>query len=111
MTVDTALQAVAESGDDRYGVLLQHGTLEIGFYAPQDADPQTPHDRDEVYIVHRGGGTFEIGDSKTAFEAGEILFVPAGTEHRFRNFSGDFGAWVVFCGPSLEKNQREKAGQ
>jgi hypothetical protein len=25
--------------------------------------------------------------------------VPAGVEHRFEEFSGDFGTWVIFYGP------------
>ncbi len=99
MTVETALQAVAESGDERYGVLLEHGTLEIGFYAPIGTDPQTPHDQDEVYVVHAGSGKFLLGDIEQVFEPGDVLFVPAGAEHRFQDFTDDFGAWVVFYGP------------
>lgn len=99
MTVDTALQAVAASDDGRYGVLLEHGTLEVGFYAPQEVDPQSPHDQDEVYVVHLGSGTFVIADGEQEFGPGDVLFVPAGIEHRFRDFTEDFGAWVVFFGP------------
>jgi hypothetical protein len=29
-----------------------------------------------------------------------VLFVPAGMDHRFVNFSGDFAAWVIFYGPA-----------
>ena len=32
-------------------------------------------------------------------ETGEALFVPAGVEHRFEDFTDDFAAWVVFYGP------------
>ncbi len=99
MTVDTALQAVAASGDERYGVLLEHGTLEIGFYAPSSIDPQAPHDQDEVYVVHSGSGKFILGDIEQNFESGHVLFVPAGVEHHFQDFTDDFGAWVVFYGP------------
>jgi uncharacterized protein YjlB len=28
-----------------------------------------------------------------------VLFVPAGTTHRFEDFSADFATWVVFWGP------------
>jgi hypothetical protein len=28
-----------------------------------------------------------------------MLFVPAGVEHRFEDFSDDFAVWVVFWGP------------
>lgn len=99
MTIDTALQAVAASGDERYGVLLEHGSLEIGFYAPSGTDPQTPHDQDEVYVVHSGSGKFLHEDATRDFKPGDVLFVPAGAEHRFQEFTEDFGAWVVFYGP------------
>ena len=100
MTVDTALQAVAASGDERYGVLLEHGSLEIGYYAPSGTDPQTPHDQDEVYVVHSGSGKFLLAGTAQEFEPGDVLFVPAGVEHRFQDFTDDFGAWVVFYGPT-----------
>ncbi|MFQ5609998.1 MAG: cupin domain-containing protein [Woeseiaceae bacterium] len=99
MTVERAMQAIAESQADRYGVLLRHGTLEIGMYAPRGTDPQSPHDQDEVYIVHAGSGSFQLADERLPFDAGDALFVPAGAEHRFVDFTDDFAAWVVFYGP------------
>ena len=99
MTVSAALDAVRDSDDGVYGILLERGTLEIGFYKPDGNDPQQPHDRDEVYIVQAGTGTFVCGDARTPFEAGEALFVPAGVVHRFEDFSDDFQTWVMFYGP------------
>ncbi|MDX1509156.1 MAG: cupin domain-containing protein [Woeseiaceae bacterium] len=99
MTVKRALQAVAASDSQRYGVLLRHGTLEVGMYAPRGSDPQSPHEQDEVYVVQSGSGVFELGDDELEFEAGDALFVPAGVEHRFRDFGEDFAAWVIFYGP------------
>ena len=43
--------------------------------------------------------TLVCGEERQAFEPGEALFVPAGVEHRFVDFSEDFSAWVVFYGP------------
>ena len=100
MTRDAALEAVRESDDGLYGVLLQRGTLEIGLYAPHGRDVQEPHEQDEVYIVQSGRGFFVNGDTRRPFEAGEALFVPAGVAHRFEDFSDDFTAWVVFYGPA-----------
>ena len=100
MTVDAALAAARKSDDGLYGVLLQHGTLEIGFYSPKGSDEQEPHEQDEVYIVQSGRGFFVNGDTRRPFETGEALFVPAGVEHRFEDFSDDFTAWVVFYGPA-----------
>jgi ubiquinone/menaquinone biosynthesis C-methylase UbiE len=33
------------------------------------------------------------------FESGDLLFVAAGTEHRFEDFTKDLAVWVVFYGP------------
>jgi len=98
-TVENALRITAESERPIYGVLLEHGTLELGFYKPVGSDPQTPHDQDEIYIVQSGSGYFVHGDNREPFEPGEALFVPAGDTHRFEDFSDDFAAWVVFYGP------------
>ena len=34
------------------------------------------------------------------FGPGDVLFVPARSEHRFEDFSDDLGLWVVFWGPA-----------
>ena len=103
-TVEKALQLVAESEDRAYGVLLRHGTMELGFYKPDGTDPQQPHDQDEIYVVQSGSGVFVCGDASTPFEPGEALFVPAGVIHRFEDFTDDFAAWVVFYGPEGGEN-------
>lgn len=98
-TVQAALRAIASSDDRVYGILLEHGTLELGFYRPVKVDSQQPHERDEVYIVQSGKGHFVLGTTRQPFESGDALFVPAGVEHRFEDFSDDFAAWVMFYGP------------
>lgn len=99
MTNRAALAAVQAAADGVYGLLLQHGSLEIGFYKPRGTDTQEPHAQDEVYIVQSGHGQFVVGEERRDFEAGEALFVPAGVVHRFEQFSDDFAAWVIFYGP------------
>ena len=79
---------------------LRYGSLEVRYYAPRETDPQTPHDRDEVYIVASGRGFFVRGAERVAFEPGDMLFVPAQVEHRFEDFSPDFATWVLFYGPA-----------
>ena len=34
-----------------------------------------------------------------AVKAGDVLFVRAGAEHRFYDFTPDFETWVIFWGP------------
>jgi mannose-6-phosphate isomerase-like protein (cupin superfamily) len=84
---------------DQYDVLIRHGTMTLGFYAPRGVDDQTPHTRDEVYVVMEGSGWFRNGPERHRFNKGDVLFVPAGVEHRFEEFSSDLALWVVFYGP------------
>ena len=85
--------------EERWAVAFTHGTLEVGLYAPRGTDPQQPHDRDEVYVVMQGQGTFAVEGERFEFGPGDVLFVPAKARHRFEDFTQDFAAWVVFYGP------------
>ncbi|MBN8890041.1 MAG: cupin [Acetobacteraceae bacterium SCN 69-10] len=80
-------------------LLLAHGSLELRWYAPQGEDRQAPHSRDEVYVVASGSGWFRRGEERFRFAPGDALFVAAGVAHRFEDFTGDFGTWVMFYGP------------
>jgi len=79
--------------------IFGHGTLELRWYAPRGQDTQTPHDRDEVYAVVSGHGTFLCNGVRAPFGPGDLLFAPAGAEHRFEAFSDDLAVWVIFYGP------------
>ena len=98
MTVGNALEALGRS-DEPFVELFRHGTLSVEYYRPESVDRQSPHTRDEVYVVASGSGWFVNGDDRHAFETGEVLFVPAGMEHRFVDFTDDFATWVFFWGP------------
>jgi mannose-6-phosphate isomerase-like protein (cupin superfamily) len=80
--------------------VFQHGTLEVEWYAPVGADRQTPHDRDEVYVVARGSADFFDGEQDRRVEPGAFIFVAAGRDHRFVECSDDFAVWVFFYGPA-----------
>lgn len=94
-----AIKRVLHSDKKRWASLFQHGTLEVEIYAPRGSDPQTPHKKNEVYVVAQGNGEFVLEGKRVRFSAGDLLFVPAGAEHRFENFTDDFYAWVIFYGP------------
>ena len=84
--------------------VFAHGTLSLEFYAPRGTDEQRTHTRDELYVIASGSGSFKNGDVRHRFAAGDALFVPAGTVHRFEDFSDDFGTWVMFYGPAGGEN-------
>ncbi len=88
-----------QDAPDAFATVLRQGSLQVGLYAPSGVDPQTPHTRDELYVVMRGAGWFVNGDVREPFGPGDILHVPAGVEHRFEEFTDDFATWVVFYGP------------
>jgi mannose-6-phosphate isomerase-like protein (cupin superfamily) len=78
--------------------LFQHGDANLLLFVPKDQDTQVKHERDELYVIQSGQGIFKRGGETVRFEAGDVLFVAAGMEHRFASFSGDFRAWVLFFG-------------
>jgi len=96
---DDALTQLPAPPAEQYAILFRHGTLTAGVYAPRGIDDQTPHTRDEVYVVVRGTGTFVNGAARRTLAPGDLLFVPAHVEHRFEDFSNDLAVWVLFYGP------------
>jgi mannose-6-phosphate isomerase-like protein (cupin superfamily) len=78
---------------------IRHGTMRVGVYSPALTDPQGPHDQDEIYIVISGSGIFVNAGERRSFRPGDLIFVEAGAQHRFEEFSADFATWVVFWGP------------
>ena len=79
-------------------LMLQHGTMQLEYYAPKLIDNQTPHQQDEIYVIASGHAIFYRGDKMGNCRKGDVLFVPATMEHRFENFSEDFATWVIFYG-------------
>jgi len=87
-------------GGERYALAFAHGSMSVGFYAPVGVDPQQPHQRDELYIIHAGTGEIVVAGVRHAFVPGDVFFVGSGVEHRFEKFSAEFSAWVIFWGPA-----------
>lgn len=80
-------------------LIAERGELELHYYTPNGGDTQSPHTRDEIYFVIAGTGAFLCDGERMPFGPGDAVFAPAGTEHRFEDFSDDFAVWVVFYGP------------
>jgi mannose-6-phosphate isomerase-like protein (cupin superfamily) len=98
ITISKALAALPGPHQEQSALLFSHGTLQVKVYAPRGHDPQQPHTRDEIYVVIAGRGTFFNGETRHLFQPGDVLFVAAGVEHRFEQFSDDFATWVFFYG-------------
>lgn len=99
VTASEALESLPGEGGEYFVKILKHGSMELEVYAPKGEDLQKPHTRDELYFVVSGSGEFVNGPERHPFGPGDALFVPAGVEHRFEDFTEDFVTWVVFYGP------------
>jgi mannose-6-phosphate isomerase-like protein (cupin superfamily) len=97
--LESAIGALPKAPAEQYTIVYRHGTFEAGLYAPRGMDEQTPHTRDEAYVVVKGSGQFVCGDARREFVPGALLFVPAGMTHRFERFTSDLTVWVIFYGP------------
>jgi mannose-6-phosphate isomerase-like protein (cupin superfamily) len=103
--IDSRTWTIAEAGAElarsgaEFVTLFRQGTLEVEIYRPGVVDRQKPHNKDELYVVIAGTGTFVHGGQRTVFHEGDALFVRAGVPHRFEDFSPDFATWVFFYGP------------
>ncbi len=103
-----ALASLPGPKGERFAEVFSHGTLSMEIYAPRGSDPQSPHTRDEIYVVAQGRGEFINGPGRQPFGPGDLLFVPAGIEHRFVNFSDDLAVWVIFYGPEGVESSHQK---
>lgn len=93
-----ALQQLHTETANTWQGLFKRGSLEIEIYQPRGHDPQQPHWCDEIYFVISGTGFFRNGNERNAFKPGDVMFVPAGVDHRFEDFSEDFATWAILLG-------------
>ncbi len=98
VTLSEAMQRLTQHGE-RFAPVFARGSLEVELYHPLGRDHQTPHDRDELYVVVTGAGRYRCAGTCTPFGPGALLFAAAGVPHRFEDFGDDLVLWVVFFGP------------
>jgi len=101
MHIADALARIPGPAGERAATVLRRGTLEVKLSArPLRPNRQTPHSQDEIYVIVSGRGILFHDGKRDPFETGDCLFVAAGTEHCFEDFSDDLAVWVIFYGPS-----------
>lgn len=98
ITVQQALDSLRLHEGKTFLELFRHGATSVEIYQPVGHDPQQPHAQDEIYVIISGHGIFQDGEEKYPFGPGDLIFIPAGKEHRFLEFSADFKTWVIFFG-------------
>lgn len=98
-TLADAEAGLPELPERQWNQVIANGSMYAGLYAPRGTDDQKPHQKDELYAVVSGTGTFRRGEETRPFGPGDLIFVPAEMEHRFESFSDDFAVWAIFWGP------------
>lgn len=93
------LSAETRASGKRFHEFLRVDAMSCGMYVLPGGgeDDQTPHVEDEIYVVHRGTGKIQIGDTDHDVKPGDVIFVAADVEHRFHDFSEDLELLVVFA--------------
>ncbi len=109
LSITGSLTHVPTADGKRFATVFQHGALSVEIYAPRGSDQQTPHTRDEIYFVAAGNGEYVCGDTRNKFGPTDLLFVAAGIEHRFENFTDDLAVWVLFYGPEGGERSSEQS--
>ena len=95
----TRLLSGHDLSEEPYLEFLRVPSLSVGLYVlPAGAmDPQQPHTEDEVYHVVSGRGRIKVGAEDRAVEAGTVVFVEAGVDHRFHAIAEDLTVLVFFA--------------
>ncbi len=111
VSLEQALAKLPGPSGERSVPLFRHGTLLVKLYAPQSHDPQTPHSRDEAYVVAQGHGLFFDGVTRRPFgpaeAAGAALMgrpgeQPWGYSGQFKDPDGH--VWEIMWNPRFEVN-------
>ena len=76
VTAAKALARVPTADGKRFAEVLTHGSLAVEIYAPRGSDPQSPHTRDEVYVILSGRGDFVLDGAATGLRAGRRALRP-----------------------------------
>jgi mannose-6-phosphate isomerase-like protein (cupin superfamily) len=88
-----------EQSGKRYFEFLRVPALSAGVYVlpAGNADPQFPHQEDEMYYVVRGRARMRAGSEEQIVSEGSIIFVAAGVEHRFHDITEELVVLVFFA--------------
>ncbi|HRW08244.1 MAG TPA: cupin domain-containing protein [Caldilineaceae bacterium] len=73
--------------------------LSMGLYVlpAGGTDPQQPHTEDEVYYVVSGRGQIMVDGEDRPVQAGSIVYVIKGIEHRFHSIEEELQILVFFA--------------
>jgi len=93
------LEEQRAKADKRYLEFLRVPAMSAGLYVLPvgGADPQAPHQEDEMYYIVRGKARMKVGAETQPVGAGSVIFVEARAEHRFYEITEELVVLVFFA--------------
>ncbi len=93
------LQAVQSKSGKLYHEFLRVPDLSMGLYVlpAGSADPQNPHNEDEVYYVVGGRAMIQVAGEDRPVQTGSVVYVAAHDEHCFHSIEEDLHVLVFFA--------------
>jgi mannose-6-phosphate isomerase-like protein (cupin superfamily) len=98
-----------EDGPDHGRVLISGESTDYAYslmeltVAPRGVDagfgPHRHHDIDEVFVIRKGTLEFLLDSDVTTLHEGDVVRVPAGVRHGYRNMSGEAVELLVWFTP------------
>ncbi len=94
-----------DSDGHGYIDFLASDKLSVGLavWPAGSTDRQKPHREDEVYYVISGRGLITVASEDRPVKPGSLVFVAAGTEHRFHDIAEDLRVLVVWAPPHARR--------
>ena len=91
-----ALALLPGPNGERFISVFERGSLIVEVLQPPSPVPLPAHTQDEAYVVLHGSGELLNAGVRQRIGPGDFLFVAAGVEHHFENFTDDLTIWVIF---------------
>jgi mannose-6-phosphate isomerase-like protein (cupin superfamily) len=93
------LEGRRQQAGKSYLEFLRIPAMSAGLYTlpAGSADPQKPHQQDEMYYVVRGRARMRVGSNDQPVGAGSVIFVAAEVEHRFHDIAEELIVLVIFA--------------
>jgi hypothetical protein len=83
-----------------YALLFERGPVALEFFVPRGPHAQVgTREQDVLYLIISGAGILNRGGDRIPCSAGDVVYVPANSEHGFEAVREDFRTWALFLGP------------
>jgi mannose-6-phosphate isomerase-like protein (cupin superfamily) len=98
-SLEEARAEVQHRTGEPYLEFLRRDSMSCGLYVLEAgaADPQEPHQQDEVYLVLSGRARLRAGDRDDPVGPGSVAFVARTVPHRFHDITERLSVLVLFA--------------